>query len=347
MSHDLEILEDGTASMFSAGGELPWHGLGTVIEDEGARSADALKLAGLDWEVATVPSYCVNGFVPGTENDDEPEINFEPVPNTFHVQRDRDGKVLGTVKGRYVPLQNTEAFQFGDDILDDSGAHWITAGALKGGSLAWMMAQLPDPVYIDGMEDEAIQPYLMISNGHDGSKSLEATVTPVRVVCRNTFTAALAGAKRTFKIRHTKNMSGRINEAKRALGITHAYMAELEALGTNLVNQKFSNAEFDAFLEKLVPTAALQAELDASEKEKSIALTKALNKQEAIKEIYVNRDNLQNIRGTKWGALQAVIDYNDHSIPGRGENKAENRMTRIIMPQTANIGHMALDLLLA
>lgn len=347
MSHELEILENGEASMFSAGGMVPWHGLGTVIEDEAARSAEALELAGLDWEVATVPSYCVNGFVPGTEDDDEPTINWEEVPNTFHVQRDRDGKVLGTVKSRYVPLQNKDAFAFGDDLLDDSGAHWITAGSLKGGSLVWMMAALPETIHIAGMEDEAIQPYIMVSNGHDGSKSIEATVTPIRVVCNNTFTAALHGAKRTFKIRHTKNMSGRINEAKRTLGITHAYMAELEALGNNLVGQSFSNAEFDRFLESLVPTVDLQRELDASEKDKSIALTKALNKQDKIREIRANKPDLQNVKNTKWGALQAVIDYNDHHIDGRGENKAENRMTRILMPQTANIGHTALDLLLA
>lgn len=347
MSHELEILENGEASMFSAGGEVPWHGLGTVIEDEAARSAEALELAGLDWEVSKEPSYVVNGFVPGTEDDDEPAINWQEVPNTYHIQRDRDGDVLGTVKGRYVPLQNKEAFAFGDDLLDDSGAHWITAGSLKGGSLVWMMAKLPEAIYIDGLEDEAIQPYIMVSNGHDGSKSVEATVTPIRVVCNNTFTAALSGAKRTFKIRHTKNMSGRINEAKRTLGITHAYMNELQALGTNLVNQKFSDAEFEKFLETLVPTEALQQELDASEKDKSIALTKALNKQEAIREVYKTTDNLQNIRGTKWGALQAVIDFNDHHIPGRGDNKAENRMSRILMPQTANIGHNALALLLA
>jgi phage/plasmid-like protein (TIGR03299 family) len=269
------------------------------------------------------------------------------VDNTFHVQRSSDGKVIGTVKSRYNPLQNVEAFQFGDDLLDASGAHWITAGSLKGGSLVWMMAQLPEAVYIAGMEDEAIQPYLMVSNGHDGLKAVEATVTPVRVVCNNTFTAALGQAKRTFKIRHTKNMSGRITEAKRALDITHAYMAELEALGTKLVNEKFSNDEFDKFLESLVPTVELERAMVASEKDKSIALTKALNKQESIKSIYINKPDLQNVKGTKWGALQAVIDYNDHHIDGRGDNKAEKRMSRILMPNAANIGHTALDLLLA
>ena len=37
-------------SMFYAGREKPWHGLGTQVE-EAPTSADALRLAGLDWTV--------------------------------------------------------------------------------------------------------------------------------------------------------------------------------------------------------------------------------------------------------------------------------------------------------
>lgn len=42
MSADVE-------TMFSVR-EIPWHGLGTVVADAPS-SEDALKLAGLDWEV--------------------------------------------------------------------------------------------------------------------------------------------------------------------------------------------------------------------------------------------------------------------------------------------------------
>lgn len=328
MAHELEII-NGEAQMVSTGGVVPWHGLGTVVEDEALKAAEALKLAGLDWTVDMVPLAQEIG------EDEDGGMVYDPIEGYYSVQRSSDLKSVGVVKGRYVPLNNVDAFQMGDDLLDDPEAHWHTAGSLKGGSLVWMLAKMPEDIYIAGMEDEAISSYLLISNSHDGSKAVEATVTPVRVVCNNTFTAALRTAKRTFKIRHTKNMSGRINEAKNALGITHAYMAELEALGTNLVNQSFSNAEFDKFLESLVPTADLE----------KLALTKAQAKQEKIKSIWTNKPDLQNIKNTRWGALQAAIDYNDHHIESRGDNKAEKRMSRILMPMQPNIGHRALDLL--
>lgn len=330
MAHELEIKEDGTASMFSAGGKTPWHGLGIVIEEEAVKTQKALELAGLDWEVLLQPL----AQEVGTDDETGDKV-YDPIGGFYSVQRSTDLRSLGVVKSRYVPLNNRDAFAFGDDLLDHSDAHWVAAGALRGGSQVWMLAKLPECTYIAGMEDEAIQPYVMISNSHDGSRAVEAVVTPVRVVCANTWTAALRGAKRTFKIRHTKNMSGRINEAKNALGITHAYMAELEALGTDLVNQPFSNAEFDKFLESLVPTVDLE----------KLALTKAQVKQEKIKSIWTNKPDLQNVKNTRWGALQAAIDYNDHHIESRGDNKDEKRMSRILMPMQPNIGHRALDLL--
>jgi phage/plasmid-like protein (TIGR03299 family) len=333
MAHDLEINEVGEAQMFSAQGIVPWHGLGKVFEEEGLDSAAALVAAGQDWTVELVETAQLIGV-----DEETGEKIWDETPDQFSVQRSSDLRSVGKVGGRYNPLNNVDAFAFGDDILGLSGAHWITGGCLKDGSLVWMMAKLPEAVYIGGFEDEAIQPYVMVSNGHDGSKGLEASVVTVRVVCSNTFTAALQGAKRTHKIRHTKNMGERMTEAKNVINVVDTYGANLRKLGDKLIGQSFSNGDFDKFLETLVPTADLDA---------GAALTKAENKQEAIKSLYINKPDLQNIKGTKWGALQAVIDYNDHHIVSRGNNKAENRMTRILMPMQKNIGHTALDLLMA
>lgn len=47
-------------SMFYAGREKPWHGLGTQVE-EAPTSADALRLAGLDWTVQRKPIQVCGG----------------------------------------------------------------------------------------------------------------------------------------------------------------------------------------------------------------------------------------------------------------------------------------------
>ena len=45
-------------TMFSVR-EKPWHGLGTIVM-EAPTSADALRLAGLDWKVVQEPVYTGN-----------------------------------------------------------------------------------------------------------------------------------------------------------------------------------------------------------------------------------------------------------------------------------------------
>ena len=68
--------------------EKPWHGLGKRIE-EAPTSADALIYAGLDWEVIQKDVYT----------------------------RSTDSAILGIVSDRYKVVQNSDAFQFTDDLL--------------------------------------------------------------------------------------------------------------------------------------------------------------------------------------------------------------------------------------
>ena len=85
-------------TMFSVR-EKPWHDLGTIVEDA-PTSADAIRLAGLDWTVVQEPIY----------------TNFSrPVEGYRENVRSSDGKVLGVVSGRYKVVQNVDAFSFTDE----------------------------------------------------------------------------------------------------------------------------------------------------------------------------------------------------------------------------------------
>ena len=79
-------------------------------------------------------------------------------------------------------MQNEEAFQFVDQLLG-SDLHFETAGSLHGGRRVWVLAALPQHVQVGG---DAIRPYVLLMNSHDGSTAVIAATTPVRVVCQNT-----------------------------------------------------------------------------------------------------------------------------------------------------------------
>ena len=320
MSHEVE-------TMFSAEGKVPWHGLGTVIEDEAANTDKALTLAGLDWTVEKHPSgamFKAAGKPP----------RFVRTPGQVQLVRTSDTSILGTVGENYSVLQNMEAFEFGDDLLEQSGAHWITAGSLFDGKRVWMLAKLPDTSTVGGFEDEAVQPYILVTNGHDGVTGLRADVTLVRVVCNNTLTLALKGARRSVKIRHTKHMADRMKTAKDVLDIKNSYVTAFDQVATKLLNTKVTDRQFENILDKLVPV---------DEDKGGRSLTVMTEKRDTIAGLYKGKDDLQNIKGTRYGVLQAFIDYNDHHVKGRGDNQDEKRMHRILNGR--NIGHEAFELL--
>jgi hypothetical protein len=82
-------------------GATPWHGLGTEINQE-TGFWDAFELAGLDWEVDTKPLFTGDG---------------EKVSHRA-AYRVSDGRILGIVGKRWTPLQNRDAFEIFEPLVD-------------------------------------------------------------------------------------------------------------------------------------------------------------------------------------------------------------------------------------
>ncbi len=168
--------------------EMPWHGLGTNVE-KALSSEEALAAAGLGWDVVQKKIY--------TED-------WNSVPGFYANVRDSDNKVLGVVSHRYRIVQNREAFAFTDGLLG-KGVRYETAGSLRGGRKTWILARLPKQYRL---ADDRVMPYLVFSNSHDGSGSIKAAMTPIRVACNNTLNLALQGADRIWTASHTGDMGG-------------------------------------------------------------------------------------------------------------------------------------------
>ncbi|CCZ61360.1 phage/plasmid-related protein TIGR03299 [Hungatella hathewayi CAG:224] len=177
--------------------ETPWHGLGTKVM-EAPTSTEALTLAGLDWKVTQKLIETEDGI---------------PISGFKANIRDSDEKVLGVVTDRYKVVQNTDAFSFTDELLGE-GVTYETAGSLQEGRRTWLLAKLPQRYIISSDE---ITPYLVFMNSHDGTGSIKAAMTPIRVVCQNTLNLALSTAKRYWSTNHTGDIQGKINDAKYTL----------------------------------------------------------------------------------------------------------------------------------
>ena len=299
---------------FFGGNQSAWHGMGNVVAADVLTAAEAIKESELDWEVLQTPVF--------TELPGRGRILL---PNTVANTRSTDGKILGIVGKDYQVVQNVQAFEFVDTLVASGDAKYHTAGSLKEGKRVWLLARVNKNILIGGEESEAIAPFILFTNGHDGSMGVFTAVTPIRVVCWNTLTAALAGAKRVWKTRHTKKVHDRLamaTEAAETLGLSYKFFDKLEEVGNDLIMQKMSNSAFDKFLLKLVPEPE-----DA--KPGSRVLTARETERALIKSIFVSEPNLANIRNTKWGAFQAVAQYHDFEkevrLRGATEDEREDK----------------------
>lgn len=181
-----------------------WHGLGEIFTEK-LTTQQALEKGGLDYTVLKLPNvhYLPNGQ----------ELISE---DSFFTVRTDVNKVLGSRLGKdYAVLQNIEALNVVDEILQSGRATIETAGAIDEGRKAFICLKVDQPIIIS--PDDVVNQYVIIATSHDGSMSITASPTNVRVVCNNTLTAALKGAVGAIKIRHTANASGRLHEAAKVL----------------------------------------------------------------------------------------------------------------------------------
>ena len=219
----------------------------------------------------------------------------------FNV-RESDNRVLGVVGGRYKPVQNAEAFAFTDELVGGD-VRYETAGSLAEGKRVWMLAKMPDTRVLD----DVVEPYLCLTNGHDGFSSLKVCMTPVRVVCQNTLNMALKGAKRTWTVRHSGNINAKMEEAQQTLGLAQDYMGKFAEEAEELYSIKVSPAQFKKLSNTLFP---ITDEMSRRKEEAQYLL------QCQLKEAW-DMDDLGNIKGTGWGFMNAVSDMSTHRPPAR------------------------------
>lgn len=284
-------------TMFSVR-EKPWHGLGTIVH-EAPTSKEALQLAGLDWAVR------------------QEQIVYKDQESGYFMNiRSTDDKVLGVVGSRYKPVQNVDAFDFMDGLIGE-GVTYETAGSLNTGKRIWLLAKMPDIAIFD----DVIEPYMCLTNCHDGFGSLKVCMTPVRVVCQNTLNLALGSAKRSWNGRHTGSIDNKMIAAKETLGLATTYMNSFRNSAEELHNIKIAPSDFDALQSQMFPITK-----DMTDRK----IDSQLLLRDQLKHAW-DMDDLGNIRGTGWGFMNAVSDMATHKPPVRkSDNYQENAFMYVL-----------------
>ncbi len=110
-------------------------------------------------------------------------------------------------------------------------------------------------------------------------------------------------AKQSFKIRHTQTAEGRIVQARQALGLTFTYADAFQKEAEELFQQSITDKQFSDLIRNLYPKP------DTTAKN---ALARWENKVVMIDDLYHNSPTNNTIKGTAWGAFNALTERLDY-----------------------------------
>ena len=313
MGHNLYIdTATGKVSMMYVGGS-PWHGLGTKL-DKPATAVEAIKAAGLDWDVEKRPLQISEG---GTT---------VPVHNRYGVVRSdlwqrctqkksivrrEECPVYGIVGKEYTPLQNREAFSFFDDIVGKGAAIYHTAGALGQGERIWILAKLPESIRV--ADEDITDKYLLLSNSHDGSSAVQVKFTPIRVVCENTLTMALRKGP-TVRVAHMRDVHQRLKQAEKILGLVRRRYEDMSQVQMNPLR-------LNEYLGLVFPDPDIQDE----------KATRRVERDRAFAQYFFESgigNQLPGVKDTLWAAYNGITEYIDHRTAG-GQEPSSKRLESV------------------
>jgi phage/plasmid-like protein (TIGR03299 family) len=327
MAHNISFNENTDRYSFFSVKEKAWHGLGETV-DQYPNSREAIVDAGLDYKVEKTKL-----FTEGLLKNEGQVMPVVLVPGYFATMRTDNNAVLGVVGKDYQIVQNRDAFTFFDSIIGSDGIMYETAGALGKGERIFITAKLPG--YIKVGNDDLIEKYLFLTTSHDGSGSITAAFTPIRIVCANTLNAAMKNMTNVVKIRHTSNAAERLRTAHKVMGIASRFS---DKIGETF-NQWVKSPIADPQLKKLIEIAmAPNKEVLGNLKDGKVnALsTQFLNIVEDVYEYALSNptQQLPTTMGTLFGAYNAVTGYFQNVRKFQDE---EAKLKSIILGGTAQL----------
>ncbi|KAF2342904.1 DUF932 domain-containing protein [Flavobacterium tistrianum] len=339
MAHHIYFNEQTGRHSFFSVKEKPWHNLGKIVEDY-PTSVEAIAHAGLDFEVEKRRLFTPSAPI---VTQDFISAGRLDVPDYCSTVRTDTDTVLGVVGKDYHIVQNRDAFSFFDSIVGGDGILYETAGALGNGEKIFITAKLPD--YIRVGKDDLIEKYLFLSTSHDGSGSITAAFTPIRIVCANTLNAAMQSKTNTVRIRHTSNAKDRLEQAHKVMGISDTLAHSLEAVFNYWTKARISDKEVKKLIQHaMAPSREVLKKLQEGRSEDLSACFNNMVDNAFEYAMAHPTQQTATTQGTVFGAYNAVAGYFQNV---RKYKDDEAKLSSILMGGTAQLrGQAAFNLCL-
>ncbi|MEC3880307.1 DUF932 domain-containing protein [Parapedobacter sp. 10938] len=334
MAHNINFNErTGKYSFFSVQ-QKAWHGLGQIVEDY-PTSEEAIRHAGLDYEVVKSPLFTKGSGIIETPDSMEVGSHELEVPDCFANIRTDNNAVLGVVGKDYHIVQNREAFNFFDAIVGGGdGILYETAGALGNGERIFITAKLPGYIRV-GNGDDVTEKYIFLTTSHDGSGSITAAFTPIRIVCQNTLNASLRNMTNVIRIKHTSGAKQRIEDAHRIMGLANTLSDQLGDIFNGWSKVKVTDQEVRKLIQlALCPNKETLEHIKKGAEDELSTVFKNTVEDAFAYAMISDSQQMDTTKGTLYGAYNAVTGYYQNV---RNYRNDEAKLQSIVLGGTAQL----------
>lgn len=272
-----------------------WSGVGTDVSEKTSVD-EILQKAGLDYTVTKEPVYLRDGIL---------------VPSRIATIKSETREPIGLVSDRYEIYQNADAFKFLEEIPD---IQFVRAGETYNG-MVYIIGKLPTLKVLD----DEFTPYVIFQTSHNGWFSLRATICPLRIVCQNQFAMSFKNMTNTISIQHSKRLEGRIMEAQQLLKDTAIYMQGFTNTAEELALLKITDTDRSKICDAFFESAKA-----ITERQKS-----SFEEKKSRFNLCYNDDDNGNFRGTAWGLVNALTDYETHKERKQTPHSADTAFMQV------------------
>lgn len=285
-------------------GKRAWHGLGVEIPD-GIGAQEGFEQIGLGWRTTLAPMYA---SVMGLEG-----IQSIEIPTRKAQFRTDTMELLGVVSDQYRPLENMDLAKFADTLVDAGGGKVVveTAGSLHNGRRVFACVKLPEQVR--ATEEDVMDQYVLVSNGHGGHASFACYPTSVRVVCANTLRWSESDVSRGLRFFHLGSMEDKLANAKVALGTAMAENQRFQEQVTALVGLNLSPIRMKDLATVIYDQCFGKIANDLEIASRTLLIKK---REETVgswlSNVEDDRQTLRGIEGSGWALYNAISQYHDH-----------------------------------
>jgi phage/plasmid-like protein (TIGR03299 family) len=318
----LQVSEEYNNKAVAKLNKQAWVKAGTAVNAGSA--SEAARQAGLDWNVRLAD---MQAYVSNEVNPYETVTDYYPVPKkqaVIKLGKDNTNEVIGVVGDKYKVVQNMEVFSALDTLVDSGDARYTAAGEYNNGANIWMVMELPLGVNVANDPHAA---FLLVQSSHDGSCAVRIRPIIERLFCSNQINTLIKGKKTndfTYVMKHTTNSELSVNDIRNITQLTYQAIEEYEHTASGLLQREVSAAHVRDYFKRVwaLPTTVEDKPYHMLTQGERRQQTLAVTARDKAWQVYNESETQSNIRGTAFGAWQAVVEYADHHASGGAERLA-------------------------